>query len=81
MEYPRITVDELKAMMDKGEPVLILDVRRQEAYASSHKKIKGSVYLDPDKGIRKEIGQKQRHCYLLHLKRRACQRPCGRHFD
>ncbi|HBG92699.1 MAG: hypothetical protein A3J81_01050 [Nitrospirae bacterium RIFOXYB2_FULL_43_5] len=48
MEYPRITVDELKAMMDKGEPVLILDVRRQEAYASSHKKIKGSVYLDPD---------------------------------
>jgi rhodanese-related sulfurtransferase len=54
MEVQRTTVDELKAMMDKGEPVLILDVRRQEAYASSDKKIKGAVHLDPenDVGIR-----------------------------
>lgn len=48
MEVPRITVDELKAMMDRGDAVIILDVRQPESYASSTKKIKGSVYLDPN---------------------------------
>ena len=48
MEVPRITVADLKAMMDRGEAVTILDVRQPEAYASSNKKIKGSVYLDPN---------------------------------
>jgi rhodanese-related sulfurtransferase len=48
MEIPRTTVDELKAMMDRGEPVIILDVRRQEAYASSDKMIKSAVRLDPE---------------------------------
>lgn len=54
MDVPRTTVDELKAMMDREEPVIILDVRRQEAYASSDKKIKGAVRLDPenDAGIK-----------------------------
>ncbi len=54
MDVPRTNVDELKAMMDRGEPVIILDVRRQEAYASSDKKIKGAVRLDPenDAGIK-----------------------------
>lgn len=64
MEVQRTTVDELKAMMDRGYPVLILDVRRQEAYASSDKKIKGAVRLDPEndttikefaKGLDKDI--------------------------
>lgn len=48
MEVPRTTVDELKAMMDRDEPVIILDVRRPEAYASSDKQIKGAVRLDPE---------------------------------
>jgi len=48
MEVPRITVAELKAMMDRGEAVTILDVRQPEAYASSNKRIRGSVYLDPN---------------------------------
>jgi hypothetical protein len=48
MEVQRITVDELKAMMDMGEPVLVLDVRGSSGYATSSKKIKGAVYLDPD---------------------------------
>ena len=51
MDVPRTTVDELKSMMDRGEPVIILDVRRQEAYASSNKKIKGAVRLDPENDI------------------------------
>lgn len=48
MEVPRITVNELKAMMDKGEDVTIIDARQSGAYASSNKKIKGAAYLDPD---------------------------------
>lgn len=48
MEVPRITVDELKAVMDRGDAVIILDVRQPESYAGSTKKIKGSVYLDPN---------------------------------
>lgn len=48
MEVPRITVEELKATMDGGGAVTILDVRQPEAYASSNKKIRGSVYLDPN---------------------------------
>lgn len=47
MEVPRISVDELKTMIDKGEAVTILDVRQPEAYTSSSKKIKGAEYLDP----------------------------------
>ncbi|MBI5640113.1 MAG: hypothetical protein HZA17_06800 [Nitrospirae bacterium] len=48
MEIPRISVDELKSMFDRGESVVILDVRQPEAYAGSNKKIKGAVYLDPN---------------------------------
>lgn len=47
MEVPRVAVDELKTMIDKGEAVTILDVRQPEAYTSSSKKIKGAQYLDP----------------------------------
>jgi len=48
MEVSRITVDELKAMMDSGKAVTILDVRQPEAYAGSDKKIKCALYLDPN---------------------------------
>jgi rhodanese-related sulfurtransferase len=48
MEVSRIAVDELKTMIDSGKAVTILDVRQPEAYASSDKKIKGAVYLDPN---------------------------------
>ncbi|HAK88531.1 MAG: hypothetical protein A2077_01795 [Nitrospirae bacterium GWC2_46_6] len=48
MEVPRITTDELKAMMDRGEALTILDVRQPGAYATGNKKIKGAVYLDPN---------------------------------
>jgi len=54
MEVPRITVEELKAMLDRGEAVTVLDTRQPEAYAGSNKKIKGALYLDPnnDAGIK-----------------------------
>jgi rhodanese-related sulfurtransferase len=48
MDVPRITVHELKAIMDKGELITILDVRQSSGYSTSSKKIKGAVYLDPN---------------------------------
>lgn len=43
----RITVKELKAKMDKGEDIVILDVRTSRSYMESKVKIKGAVRIDP----------------------------------
>jgi len=48
MEVPRLSAEQLKAMIDRGEEVLILDVRQPSAYSTSDKKIPGAVYLDPN---------------------------------
>ncbi len=42
---PRITVQELKAKMDKGEDLVILDVRTGNDYEGSKIKIKGAVRM------------------------------------
>ena len=42
-EIPRISIKELKAMMDKGTPVTIIDVQPKVVYAEGH--IKGAVSL------------------------------------
>ncbi len=42
---PRITVQELKAKLDKGEGLVIIDVRTGEDYAGSRIKIKGAVRI------------------------------------
>jgi predicted sulfurtransferase len=42
---PRITVQELKAKIDKGEDVVIIDVRTGEDYERSRIKIKGAVRI------------------------------------
>ncbi|MBI5892080.1 MAG: hypothetical protein HZB79_00190 [Deltaproteobacteria bacterium] len=43
----RIAVKELKAKMDKGEDIIILDVRTSASYMESKAKIKGAVRIDP----------------------------------
>lgn len=43
----RITKEELRAKMDRGEDILILDVRTGGSYNSSKVKIKGAVRMDP----------------------------------
>lgn len=48
MDIPRITVDEVKAKMDRGESMIILDVRQPGAYSSSPRKIPGASYVDPN---------------------------------
>jgi hypothetical protein len=42
---PRITVQELKAKMDKGEDLVIVDVRTGDDYERSKIKIKGAVRI------------------------------------
>lgn len=48
ISVPRITKEELKAKMDKGEDILILDVRTGGSYGGSKVKIKGAVRMSPD---------------------------------
>ena len=43
----RITVEELKARLDRGEKITILDVRQPGSYNSSDSKIKGSIRIPP----------------------------------
>ena len=42
---PRITVQELKAKMDKGDDLVVVDVRTGQDYADSRIKIKGAVRI------------------------------------
>jgi hypothetical protein len=42
---PRITVQELKAKMDKGEDLVVVDVRTGNDYEASKIKIKGAVRI------------------------------------
>lgn len=42
----RITKEELKAKLDKGEKIIILDVRTKSSYNGSAIKIKGDVRKD-----------------------------------
>ncbi len=47
-DVPRITVEELKGRLDKGEKIVILDVRSRGSYDSSDIIIKGAVRIPPD---------------------------------
>lgn len=43
----RISADELKSRLDAGEPVTIIDVRNDHAWATSAEKIRGAVRMRP----------------------------------
>jgi len=47
-DVPRMTIQELKAKMDRGEKIIILDVRSGADYASSKIKITGDVRIPLD---------------------------------
>jgi len=44
---PRIPIDELKAKLDRGENVIIIDVRSPGGYDRSPVKIKGAIRIAP----------------------------------
>lgn len=45
---PRMTVDELHGMIERGEPVTIIDVRRQTAFERDLQRIPGSMRIPVD---------------------------------
>lgn len=45
---PRITKEELKTKMDKGQDIIVLDVRTESSYSGSKVKIKGALRISPD---------------------------------
>ncbi|MCE5194284.1 MAG: hypothetical protein LLF28_02335 [Nitrospiraceae bacterium] len=67
MEITRISIDTLKGMIDKQEAVTILDVRQPAAYSGSNKKIKGSVYLDPnnEEGIKDFLKDRDKNALIV----------------
>ena len=48
MDVPRISIDELKRIIENNEPAAIADVRQPAAFASSKLKIPGAIHIDPD---------------------------------
>ncbi len=50
-DVERITPAELKAKLDRGDNVLIIDVRSSGAYAASSVKLPGDVRIAPDEII------------------------------
>jgi NhaP-type Na+/H+ or K+/H+ antiporter len=44
----RITLEELKALQERGERVVLLDVRKEGAWNESDKKARGAIRLPPD---------------------------------
>ena len=48
MEVSRITVDELKQRLDRGEPIAIVDARSAGAWSQADAQIPGSIRVPPD---------------------------------
>ena len=47
-EVTRITVDELKERMDRGEPFTILDTRNPKAWGDADTKLPGAIRVPAD---------------------------------
>ncbi|HYG63281.1 MAG TPA: cation:proton antiporter [Thermoanaerobaculia bacterium] len=47
----RISLNEVRRLWDQGEPVIVLDVRRERALAESDSTVQGAVRLDPDRAV------------------------------
>ena len=55
-EVMRVTADELKQRMDRGEKLAFLDVRKPQAWEKSSEQIVGSIRIPPDE-IERRIGE------------------------
>jgi rhodanese-related sulfurtransferase len=52
MEVTRITIDEVKERMDRGEPFAFVDIRNPQAWAESNKKLPNAIRV-----IKEELEQ------------------------
>ena len=48
MEPTRITVDEAKERMDRGEPLVFIDTRNPKAWAKATVKLQGAIRVPAD---------------------------------
>jgi Fe-Mn family superoxide dismutase len=48
-DLPSVTVDELKAMLDSGTPVQIIDTRPRHSSSRAPDIMEGVVWRDPDR--------------------------------
>jgi rhodanese-related sulfurtransferase len=48
MEVTRITVDEVRERLARGEPLAIVDARSAEAWGQAETQIPGSIRVPPD---------------------------------
>ena len=48
----RITIAEMRHLQQAGEPVLVLDVRKERSYGDSDSVASGALRIDPDQGAR-----------------------------
>ena len=48
MEPTRITVDEAKERMDRGEPLVFVDTRNPKAWAEADTKLPGAIRVPAD---------------------------------
>jgi rhodanese-related sulfurtransferase len=48
MEVTRVTVDEVRARLDRGEPLAIVDARSADAWSKATSRIPGAIRVPPD---------------------------------
>lgn len=48
MQPTKVTIDDMKGRMDRGEPFVFLDVRNPKAWAESHVKLPGAIRVPAD---------------------------------
>ncbi len=48
MEATRVTADEVKERMDRGEPLVFIDTRNPQAWAESDAKLPGAIRVPAD---------------------------------
>jgi rhodanese-related sulfurtransferase len=48
MEATRVTIDEVKTRMDRGEPLAFVDTRNPTAWGESDSKLPGAIRLTAD---------------------------------
>ena len=48
MEATRVTADEVKERMDRGEPLVFVDARNPQAWGEAEKKLPGALRVPAD---------------------------------
>jgi hypothetical protein len=77
----RITLDELRALQKRGEPVVLVDARTDRSFRSDPRTAEGAVRIDPEEPVRDatkaRLSRARDAGGLLRLTGRSDQRPGG----